>query len=172
MLEAWQGSGTPPGERSPRGPRLTAWYPADDITVQVSMATASHGRLGSRSYVTAQAAGRWPHMAPAPRPTGARSMERPDPRPQPTPTPRDCPARLHTTGASSTLGCPSSNPWHHNSTHSSQSLHPQLCPALLRPGPLPVLTPPRLPGLARGQEPLARWVMLLRGAALGEAPGW
>lgn len=89
VLETWQGSGTPPGERSPRGPRLTAWYPADDITVQVSMATASHGRLGSRSYVTAQAAGRWPHMAPAPRPTGARWTVRPDP--QPTPTPRDWP---------------------------------------------------------------------------------
>lgn len=70
-LETWRGSGTPPGERSPRGPRLTAWYPTDDITVQVSMATASHGRLGSRSYVTAQAAGLWPHMAPAPRPSGA-----------------------------------------------------------------------------------------------------
>lgn len=42
----------PPGSAEPTGPCLAARYPADDITVLVSMATASHGRLGSRSYVT------------------------------------------------------------------------------------------------------------------------
>lgn len=52
--------GSPEGPRDPHsvsraaGPRLTAWYPVDDITTLVSMATASHGCLCSRSYVTAQ----------------------------------------------------------------------------------------------------------------------
>lgn len=170
VLETWQGSGTPPGERSPRGPRLTAWYPADDITVQVSMATASHGRLGSRSYVTAQAAGRWPHMAPAPRPTASDGWRAGPPAPA-----HHDPTGLALLG--STRQAPAA-PWGvhapthgTDSTHSSQSLHPHLWPALLTPGPRPVLTSPRLLGLARGAG-APRLVMLLRGTALGEAPGW
>lgn len=137
VLETWQGSGTPPGERSPRGPRLTAWYPADDITVQVSMATASHGRLGSRSYVTAQAAGRWPHMAPVPRPTAPDGWRSRTPGPS-SPRPHGTgPARPHTTGASSTLGCPRSNPWHQQ--------HPQLAV----PPPPPLASAPHAGATAR-----------------------
>lgn len=104
-LAAWRGPGTPPGEQSPRGPRLTALYPADDITVLVSMATASHGRLGSRSYVTAQAAGRRPRTAPAPRPPAPTGRRRRGPWPHGTGT-----ARLRTTDASGTPGCLRSNP--------------------------------------------------------------
>lgn len=75
------GVGSPEGPRDPHsvsraaGPRLTAWYPVDDITTLVSMVTESHGCLCSRSYVTAQPDRRRtprhrtaPHGTPAPHP--------------------------------------------------------------------------------------------------------
>lgn len=143
VLETRRGSGTPPGEGSPRGPRLTAWYPADDITMQVSMATASHGRLGSRSYVTAQAAGRWPHMAPGP-----RRMVRPDPRPQPSPTPRDRPC---------------------SAPHDRRQQHPGV-PALPRHSQHPQLAAPPPPPLASAPQAGATTPADIAQAA-GAAPG-
>lgn len=75
------GVGSPEGPRDPHsvsraaGPRLTAWYPVDDITTLVSMVTESHGCLCSRSYVTAQPDrhrtprhSTAPHGTPAPHP--------------------------------------------------------------------------------------------------------
>lgn len=134
-LAAWRGPGTPPGERSPRGPRLAALYPADDITVLVSMATASHGRLGSRSYVTAQAAGRRPRTAPAPQPPAPTGRRRRGPGPMGPALPS---STQQTPAAPQGARAPIRRP--HNSTQTSQPLHPRPralsspSPQGLRPG--------------------------------------
>lgn len=153
MLTAWRGPGTPSGEQSPRGPRLTAWYPADDITVLVSMATASHGRLGSRSYVTAQATGLRPHMAPSPRPT--TTCRCPPASAHPDPMGPALPGSTRQRPAAP-WGAHAPSRQHHNSTHKPD--RPSTPRDGARRGPRPLCWHrPGCQGQPRAQEPLAWW---------------